>query len=378
MSGRTSIPVRRSTARQRTTHRPPEMAAGAADVRPTPSMRWRFLMDRMSGPLFAVLVFLTGWADPTAAAARDLRAAVFVSERVVHVRDVLVPWIARLNEALAGEARIRLYSGGALGRDGEMQWYHLRRGVSDITWIPAGYEAGRFPSTEILELPVLSDDPVRLTRAAWRLHAAGQLPDFGGTEILALSVSPAYGLHLAFPVANIDDLKGAKIRVVNHAQADLVAALGAVPVAGIGANALAESMGRGLVDGALFGWHAIRATGVERVSRAHVILPAGFALSVIAMNGDSYAALPPDARAVIRRESGEALSLAFTRRLVEEAAAAQARVAAEGHGIYRASPGELARIRDLYAAFAAAWRARSPRHAALYDALAAVLEKEKP
>ncbi|MFQ5347570.1 MAG: TRAP transporter substrate-binding protein DctP [Rhodothalassiaceae bacterium] len=341
-------------------------------------MSCRFLVGRIRAVAFAVFFLLPGLSDPTAAAARDLRAAVFVSERVVHVRDVLVPWIATLNAALDGTAHVTLYSGGALGRDGEMQWHHLRRGVSDITCVPTGYEAGRFPSAEILELPVLSDDPVRLTHAAWRLYAAGQLPEFGDVEVLALSVSPAYGLHLAFPVETLADLKGAKIRVVNHVQAELVTTLGAVPVAGIGANALAESIGRGLVDGALFGWHAIRATGVERVSRAHVILPAGFALSVIAMNRDSFAALPPDARAVIRRESGEALSLAFTRRLVEEAAAAQARVATAGHRVYRASPEELARIRDFYAAFAAAWRARSLRHAAFHDALAAALEKARP
>ena len=350
------------------------MAVGPADAQTTPSaMGCRFLVGRIRAVAFVVSLLLVELSDPASAAARDLRAAVFVSARVVHVREVLVPWIATLNEALDGAAHVTLYSGGALGRDGELQWQLLRSGVSDITWLPLGYEAGRFPAAEIFELPLLSDDPLRLTRAAWRLYEAGELPGFEEVRLLALSVSPAYGIHLAFGLKDMRDLEGAKLRVVNHAQAGLVSALGAVPVAGIGANALAESLSRHLIDGALFGWHAIRPVGIERVSETHIIEPVGFALSAIVMNRDSFAALPPRARRAIERLSGEPLSVAFTVRLIAEAEAARARVTAAGHRLYQPRPEEAARMRAYFAAYGEAWRARDPARQRVHDALARML-----
>ena len=350
------------------------MSVGPADAQTTPSaMSCRFLVGRIRAVAFAVFFLLAGLSGPASAAERELRAAVFVSARVVHVRDVIAPWIAALNEALDGTAHVTLYGGGALGRDGKLQWRLLRSGVSDITWLPVGYEAGRFPATEIFELPLLSDDPLRLTRAAWRLYERGELPGFEEVKVLALSVSPAYGVHLAFPLDSMADLAGARIRVVNHAQAGLVRALGAVPVAGIGANALAESLSRHLVDGALFGWHAIRPVGIERVSETHIIEPIGFALSAIVMNRDSFAALPSHARAAIEGLSGEPLSVAFTARLVAEAEAARARVAAAGHRLYRPGPQEAARVRAYFAAYGRAWRARDPERRRIHDALARML-----
>lgn len=322
--------------------------------------------------LFALLLLPLSSAE--AGEGRVLRFGLFIPDRVVHVREVVKPWVAGLNEDMAGEAEIRLYPGGALGRDGDMQWRATTTGVLDLTWFPTGYVAGRFPAIEIFDFPLLSDDPMTLTIALWRLYERGYLKGLEGVRALALSVSPAYNFHLAFPLETLDDLKGRKIRVVNRSQAVLVEALGAKAIAGISATQAAESLSRGLIDGALFSWHATRAIGIDRVTESHILAPVAFSPSVLIINEASYARLPEAARRAIDARSGEALSIAFTQSLIREAEASRARAEADPkHRLYRPDADEHARMRDVFRRLGDDWTGGDPERERLLAALRGLL-----
>lgn len=320
--------------------------------------------------LLTLFAFL--FAGPVAAQ-ETLRLATFAPERVVHIRTVLKPWIAGLNAALAGEAEIRLHAGGALGRDGSMQWPLLVSGVHDITWFPTSYEAGRFPAVEMFDFPLLSDDPMALTIALWRLYERGLLPGFGEQKVLALSVSPPYAFHLGFEIAGMADLRGRKIRALNGAQAAIVEAFGATAIGGMSATELAESMSRNIIDGVLFNWHATRSVGIERVARTHILQPVAFAPSVVVMNRARFDALSPRARAAIEAASGEALSVAFTQSLLDEAAQAVERMRAAGHQLYQPDAGERATFRAAFDRLREDQVGGDPERQRLLDALAEVL-----
>ncbi|RMF68060.1 MAG: C4-dicarboxylate ABC transporter substrate-binding protein, partial [Alphaproteobacteria bacterium] len=68
------------------------------------------------------------------AAVTELRVATIASERVVHVRAVLVPWLKEVEAATGGRLRMRLFAGGMLGRDPAQQHWLVRTGVADIAW----------------------------------------------------------------------------------------------------------------------------------------------------------------------------------------------------------------------------------------------------
>jgi len=339
-----------------------------------------------SGASVAALALLLlasagAWAqqgvEPTGEVRRLLRLGVFAPPRHIHVEQALVPWMERVNAALADDGiRIRLFSGGALGRKGEFQLRLLRSGVHDLSWFPTGYMPGRFPGVELFEIPVLTDNPAALTRAFWRLYEGGALPGFDGLKALALSVSPPYHFHLTFPVDDLGDLAGRKIRVLNAAQAQMMRNLGATPVAGIGGSEVAESLSRGLIDGALFSWHATRSMGIELITTSHIDQAIAFSPSVVVMREDVFRSLPARAQAVIEAESGEALSMAYIRSMQQAAEAAVARVeASDRHAIYTPTPEERARFRETFRQLVERWAREDPERQNLIRALRDTAER---
>lgn len=315
-------------------------------------------MNALSRLLLSVLLFglcVTAQADNV----RELRLGLFVPETHVHVREALIPWVNEVNERIEPMGyRIRMISGGALGRSALLQDRLLRTGVLDITWFLPGYSPGRFPGVELTEFPLLDDDPEKLTRAFWRMYEQGHLPCLDDVRPLALSVSPAYHMHLTFPLNSLEDLAGRKIRVNDASEAQVVMAMGGTPVAGIGANELAESLSRGLVEGALFSWHAMPSLGIDRVTDVHMNQPLTFTPSVLAMNNRTFARLPDDVRRVVEETSGESLSLAYTRAMLGGAQAAVERARTEPHRQFYEPTGEdRQRIADVMDRLRERWQA---------------------
>jgi len=308
---------------------------------------------------------------------RLLRLGIFAPQRHIHVQEALIPWMENVNSTLRKDGfEIELFSGGALGRKGEFQLRLLRTGIHDLNWFPTGYVPGRFPGAELLEIPLLTDDPRALTRAFWRLYDRGALPGFSDLKALALSVSPAYHFHLTFPVDSLDDLAGRKIRVLNAAQAEMMRVLGATPVAGIGGSEVAESLSRGLIDGALFSWHATRSMGIELITTTHINQPIAFSPSVVVIRQETFDSLPPRSRAAIEAASGEAFSMAYIESMQSHADAAVERVKADPrHTIYTPTPAEQERFRRAFQRVVERWAGGDPERERLIDRLDAVLQE---
>ncbi|GAK34296.1 hypothetical protein JCM17846_24370 [Iodidimonas nitroreducens] len=314
--------------------------------------------------------------QPSKAVPTILRLGIFVPDRVVHVRHAMVPWLMRVNEKIGPMGyEIQLFSGGALGHDGEMQLRLLMAGVTDITWFPFGYVAGRFPEISLLEIPLLSDDPMALTRAFWRLHERGFFPGLDDVTVLGLSVSPANYLHMADDFDGLSGLSNRKIRVANAAQARIVEAMGATAVGGITATQVAESLSRKMIDGVLFSWHGTKATGIELTTRSHMTQALGFTPSAVVMNKDRFRDLPPKVKEAILSESGEAFSLALTASMMAEADKAIARVKeSPDHQFYRPSPSESAHLMAAFTAMAEQWQGTDQDRRDLLRALSRILE----
>jgi TRAP-type transport system periplasmic protein len=310
-----------------------------------------------------------------AAEPHALRLGLFVPTTQVHVRDALLPWMERVNELLEPEGYvIKLYPGGALGRTAALQGRLLHTGVLDITWYLPGYTPGRYPEIELMELPLLDDDPETLTQAFWRMYERGYLPSLDDVQALALSVSPAYHAHLTFHIDSLADIAGRKIRVNDVSESQIVQAMGGTPVAGIGANELAETLSRGLVDGTLFSWHSMGTMGVDRVTYVHIDTPLTFTPSILAMNRRTYESLPPRVQEILISTSGESLSLDYTRSMLRGAQAAIERARAdERHTFYVPSETDRRLIEDAFESMRQRWHGGDAERLALIAAMEEVL-----
>ncbi len=317
--------------------------------------------------LFVLLAVFAASMDVAHGRERVLRLGLFIPETHGHVREALIPWVNRVNEQIEPQGyTIRIFSGGVLGRSAILQSRLLRTGVIDITWFLPGYTPGLYPNVELMELPMVHDDPLLLTRAFWRMYEQGMLPDLENMKALALSVSPPYQAHLTFRLDSLADFAGRKIRVVDASEAQMVQAMGGTPVAGIGATELAESLSRGLVDGALFSWHAMGTLGVDRVTSVHVDYPLTFTPSVVAMNLRAFESLPPAIQQVLVETSGETLSLAYTNSMMRGANAARERAANDDHRqFYEPTEADRVLIGNAIGHMRERWIANGPERVAL-------------
>jgi TRAP-type C4-dicarboxylate transport system substrate-binding protein len=242
-----------------------------------------------------------------------LRLASFSPSQGWTVSHVLVPWVAELNQSFAGGETLELYSGGSLGRHPDAQLRMITERVVDIAYVLPSYTPGKFPDNDLFEIPLLFRDAHAASLAAWRMLQRGELRGYSGLEVLALYTTTPYYLHLASPIGSIAALRGKKIRVSGSLQAKTVEALGAIPVGGIAASELADSVDRGLVDGTLLSWDLMHIYGVTRVTSYHIEFPLGFNNLMLAMNRESYASLPEHARQALEERSGEVLIERFVR-----------------------------------------------------------------
>lgn len=263
------------------------------------------------------------------AAVTELRVATIASERVVHVRAVLVPWLKEVEAATGGRLRMRLLAGGMLGRDPGQQHWLVRTGVADVGWFTLAYEHGRFPALEHATHRIDAADAVE---ASARLYEAARMlwPAGTGTRPLAIYFSPPYVLHLAAAPDPGGSLAGRRIRIIDRATAALVAALGGIPVTGIAPMELGDALARGVIDGALLSWHAVGPTGVLAASRVHLEGPFGMSVAVLAARRRSLEALPDDLAGAVNGNAGRDLSVRHAAALCRAAAAAREQALSRG------------------------------------------------
>ncbi|MGO4907320.1 TRAP transporter substrate-binding protein [Pseudorhodobacter sp. W20_MBD10_FR17] len=180
-------------------------------------------------------------------------------------------------------------------------------GVADVIWTVVGYTPGRFPSTEVLELPFMVTDARAASYAYWKLFDAHMKDtEFKDVHVLGTWVHGPGVFHTADPVETPADLQGMKIRGASRMVNLLLERLGAEPV-GMPVPSIPEALSKGVIDGATIPWEVTESLKVPELVHNHTEFE-GAALYnitfVLAMNKGVYDSLSDDLKAVIDRNSG--------------------------------------------------------------------------
>jgi TRAP-type C4-dicarboxylate transport system substrate-binding protein len=185
-------------------------------------------------------------------------------------------------------------------------------GIADIVWTVVGYSPGRFPSTEVFELPFMMTNARAVSRAYWQMFEKHMKDtEFKDVHILGTWVHGPGMIHTNVPVNTPADMNGLKIRGGSRSVNSLLTKLGATPV-GMPVPAVSEGLSKGVIDGTTIPWEVTAALKVPELVKNHTEF-SGSALYtltfVLAMNKDKYNALPDDLKAVIDQNSGEEFSV---------------------------------------------------------------------
>ncbi|MEM6479119.1 MAG: TRAP transporter substrate-binding protein [Pseudomonadota bacterium] len=222
-------------------------------------------------------------------------------------KNILVPWAERVMEASDGRIKIDHFPAMQLGGTPPELIGQVTDGVADIVWTVAGYTPGRFPHTELFELPFMMTDAEATSRAYWdmaqKYMVDGEFSDF---HVLGVWVHGPGLIHSSDPITLPEDLNGVKLRAPTRTTTALFSSLGATAV-GMPVPAVPESLSKGVIDAAVIPWEVTGALKVPELVTNHLefgdetLYTTAF---IFAMNKDTYEAMPDDLKAIIDANSG--------------------------------------------------------------------------
>ena len=228
-------------------------------------------------------------------------------------QNFMVPWCDKIAKDSGGKLKCQIYPAMQLGGTPQQLFDQVKDGVADIIWTVPGYQAGRFPVSEAIELPFIVYDSERASRGAWNYIMKNAQSEYKGIKPILFHVHDGSLLHTTKrQVKSMEDFRGLKVRAPTRQGTKMVTALGATPVP-MPLPQAAEAMSKGVIDGALIPWEVVPSMKFEEITKFHTDAGAGEAqisntAFIFAMNQAKYDSLPADLKKVIDNNSGAGLS----------------------------------------------------------------------
>lgn len=251
---------------------------------------------------------------PVAATAADytFNLQSFLPAQATIPSKIIDVWADDVEKASGGRIEIKRFASMQLGGKPPELIDQVIDGQIDISWNVVGYTPGRFPSTEVFELPFLVTDARAASSAFWQMMD-GQIADkeFMDVKMLGVWVHGPGVIHSSNPVNTPADMNGMKIRGASRQVNALLKELGATPV-GMPVPAVPEALSKKVIDGTTIPWEVTKALKVPELVSNHTEFtgPMMYTVTfVLVMNHDKYNSLPDDLKAVIDGESGMKFSV---------------------------------------------------------------------
>lgn len=294
----------------------------------------------------AGLTILAAMLAAGTASAQDvvLKFHQFLPEKAPIPATILVPWMQKIEAESGGRIKFEHYPAMQLGgKPGELI-DQVMDGVADVVWTLPGYTPGRFPRSEVMELPFMMTSAEAASRAIWTLGEKHMFEtEFADVKVLGLFVHGPGVIHSKAPITTPADLSGVKLRAPTRVTNMMVSALGATAV-GMPVPQVAESLSKGVIDAAIVPWEVTGAIKSSELVTNHTELPGSplyTAVFLVAMNKGVYDGLPDDLKAIIDANSGLEFS-ANSGKLAEAADARGRKIAVDlGNNIIQLTPDQI-------------------------------------
>lgn len=315
-------------------------------------------MTLMKSAALAALLGLTA----TASFAQEvtLRFQHFVSPNSANPKYFIEPWAKKVEADSNGRLKIEIVPFMQLGGKAPEQYDYIRDGVIDGGWVIPGYQPGRFPEAEAMEMPFMTTKSAEeASIAAWEFTQKHLADDFADVHVIAAHMhGPGIVHKRGAEIKAIDDFDGLKLRGPSRAATMLLNKLGATPI-GMPVPAFPEALSKGVVDGGVITWEMAPSLKLDDLADSHTDVAGDKALYnlffIWAMNKEVYEGLPDDLKAVIDANSGEMASAWAGRAHDTGDKDGRAAMEAAGNTLAVISPDQTARIQALGEEVVADW-----------------------
>jgi TRAP-type C4-dicarboxylate transport system substrate-binding protein len=212
-------------------------------------------------------------------------------------------WCKEMEQRTKGRVKVTQFYGGTLTPPAQT-YAGVIKGIADIGVSFASYTKGRFPLSEVIDLPLGYKSGYVGTKMANEFYAKFKPKEFDEVEMLFLSTSPPHMFFAKKAVNNLEDLKGLKIRSTGTS-ALVVQALGGAPVSMPMGEAY-DSLSKGVVQGIVCPYEPMKGWKLaEVVSHCTEYGSAYVNAMFVVMNKSRWNALPADVQKIMREINKE-------------------------------------------------------------------------
>ncbi|HEU0258039.1 MAG TPA: TRAP transporter substrate-binding protein [Burkholderiales bacterium] len=230
----------------------------------------------------------------------EVKVAEFVGAQHFMTKWIM-QWSEKLEKASNGRLVFKHFPNAQMAAT-PAHYDLARTGQAEISWFLHGGTPGRFPLTEIVNLPYMVGSAEIGTKVLndAELRAKYLDAEHRGVKVLMLFTHQPGNVHTTKkPIRTQADMKGMRIRFASPTVRDFIAGLGATPV-GVQPTEILEQLQKGGIDGAFIDYGgagvAFKMGGTVKFTTEMYSYVTSFGL---AANPDWYGKLPGDLRKLI-------------------------------------------------------------------------------
>ncbi|MBF0530702.1 MAG: TRAP transporter substrate-binding protein [Deltaproteobacteria bacterium] len=265
-------------------------------------MRRKLITSTLAGMILLALMLSSGPASVWAGSI-ELTYSIFFP--ATHGHTILATeWSKEVEKRTNGAVKISLFPGAAL-TPADQCYDGVVNGIADIGMSVLSYVKGRFPLTEVIDLPLGYTNGKQATRLTNAYYQKFQPKELSDVKVMYLHAHGPGILHTKKPVEKLEDLKGLKIRCTGTSS-KVVAALGGTPVA-MPMNETYDALQKGVVDGLLAPIETLKGWKFAEVIKS-TTNNYGSSYSVaffVVMNQKKWESLPKDVQKTIEEINKE-------------------------------------------------------------------------
>ena len=218
---------------------------------------------------------------------------------------LLESWGKDLEKRTNGRVKVNYYPAGTLV-PAPQSYDAVTKGISDVGNHVLGYTVGRFPLTEVLDLPLGYPNNTVPTKLANAFYDKFKPKEFNDVKVLWFHAQAPGIVHTKTkPITKLEDLKGMKMRTYGS-NAKLMSLLGGTPVA-MPMTDVYDALSRGVAEGLMCAYEATEGFrfGDQLKFSTENYATSYSAVFAIVMNKDKWNSLPPDIQKIIDTMSKE-------------------------------------------------------------------------
>ena len=223
----------------------------------------------------------------------------------MHANSIIIDqWCKEVEKRTNGRVKVNYYAGATL-TPANQTYDSVVKGIADVGMSCQAYTRGKFPLTEVIDLPLAYKSGLVATRMINEFYKKFQPKEYDETKVMYLHAHGPGILHTKKPVAKLEDVKGLRIRSTGLS-ARVVQALGGAPV-GMPMTESYDALSKGVADGILCPNEALKGFKLGEVT-AFTTENYGSAYSTaffVVMNKDKWNSIPKDIQAIIQKINEE-------------------------------------------------------------------------